>query len=346
VLKSNVRDSNAEKGAWNLRGIVRVFSVWLKLMWRLASFRPNVVYLTLSQNSAGLARDLLYIFACSIFHVPIIAHLHGSQLKRFLDGLPIKRRQWVLGRLSRISTIVVCGQGIASEIEALLPDVRIEAVYNAIPLDVQEFPEKSIKENERLVIAFMGHLSFAKGFFDLLEATRRLKAEAPKVLFRFAGERVERERNISIDRNGVGGISGWADAEVMIRESPGTFEEVGIVTGDSKRRFFEGADIFVLPSHSEAFPVSVLEAMAAGLPMVLSPVGALPEVIIPDKNALFVEPGRPQELAAALGRLVRDSELRRKMGKANRNDVKRFSIAAMADSIAIIFDEVVTRGKQ
>ena len=74
-------------------------------------------------------------------------------------------------------------------------------------------------------------------------------------------------------------------------------------------------------------PLSVLEAMAAGLPVVASAVGGLHEVVVDGETGFLVPPGRPEELAAALGRLIGDAELRRTLGDAGRRRAEeRFSL--------------------
>jgi glycosyltransferase involved in cell wall biosynthesis len=83
-------------------------------------------------------------------------------------------------------------------------------------------------------------------------------------------------------------------------------------------RLLAYAHVFVLPSRSEGHPVSVLEAMAAGVPVVASRVGGIPEQVADGETGLLVEPGDVDGLAAALRRLAADPALRRRLGEAGR----------------------------
>lgn len=89
------------------------------------------------------------------------------------------------------------------------------------------------------------------------------------------------------------------------------------------------ADLFVLSSRSEGLPLSILEAMAAGLPVVASNVGGVPEVVVEGETGFLVPPGDPQSLAAAIERLLDDSALRHRLGAAGRIRVaEHFDLAS------------------
>jgi glycosyltransferase involved in cell wall biosynthesis len=88
-----------------------------------------------------------------------------------------------------------------------------------------------------------------------------------------------------------------------------------------------GADVFVLSSRSEGLPLSILEAMAAGLPVVASAVGGIPELVVDGKTGFVVPPGDAKALAEALRTLVADAELRRRFGaEARRRAEEHFSV--------------------
>ena len=104
------------------------------------------------------------------------------------------------------------------------------------------------------------------------------------------------------------------------------------------------ADLFVLPSRSEAFPNAVLEAMAAGLPVVASAVGGILELIDSGRTGLLVPPGEPQPLADALCRLMEDPALAARLGDAGRDEARaRYSFDRMVAAFESLYLEELTR---
>lgn len=106
------------------------------------------------------------------------------------------------------------------------------------------------------------------------------------------------------------------------------------------------ADAFLMPSHHEGLGVAALEAMAAGLPVVASRVGGLPEAVVDGETGLLVPPADPAALAAAITRLAADPARARELGAAGRARVQaRFSMTAMAEGTLAVYRELVGGGR-
>src|SRR4029077_3049207 len=105
--------------------------------------------------------------------------------------------------------------------------------------------------------------------------------------------------------------------------------------------FYRAADLFVQPSHFEAFGSSAVEAMASGLPLVSSGVGGLGDFLVDGQNALLHEPRSPASLAAALRRMLDDASLRQRLAKAAYLTAQRFEQNALLDQYARLVEAKV-----
>ena len=165
-------------------------------------------------------------------------------------------------------------------------------------------------------VLFVGRLSQAKGFFDLVRAIPEVVGRHPGTVFSCCGapetEEALREIQHLLDEYQR---KGWLYLH-------------GLVAGERKRRVFAQADLLVYPSHVDVFPVTVLEGLAQGLPIISTPVGVLPSILREPENTLFVPSGDPAMLARRLCLLLGDPALRRAMGEANRRlALERFDTA-------------------
>ncbi|MFF1908079.1 glycosyltransferase [Kitasatospora sp. NPDC058218] len=104
-----------------------------------------------------------------------------------------------------------------------------------------------------------------------------------------------------------------------------------------------GLDVFTLSSRQEGLPVALMEAMTSGLPAVVTRVGGMPEVLDDGDQGLLVEPGDPAALAAALGRLADDRELRERLGAAARERAARFDVAGAQRAVEAVYEQVLRR---
>lgn len=111
-------------------------------------------------------------------------------------------------------------------------------------------------------------------------------------------------------------------------------------------QYLSGFDIFVLPSVKEGFPYTILEAMAAGLPIVATQVGGIPEAITHQKEGLLVPAQNPEALAEAILKLLGDPNLAQTLARNAENKVSEFSLSAMLARTQRVYEEVLQNQKR
>ncbi len=116
---------------------------------------------------------------------------------------------------------------------------------------------------------------------------------------------------------------------------------VGMLDRPQLLEEFQRADLFVLPSLFDSFPIAILEAMAAGLPVIATRVGGVPEVVLDGETGLLVEPGDPKRLASAIEMLASDASARRNMGKQGRARAQLFSWEDVIARTRRVYQEAV-----
>ena len=109
-------------------------------------------------------------------------------------------------------------------------------------------------------------------------------------------------------------------------------------------RFFAAFDVFVLPSANEGTPVTAIEALASGCPVVATRVGGVPDVVRDGEDGILIDPGSAEQLADALVRLAGDPELRARMGAAGRErTLPRYSVGRLIDDVDALYRELLAR---
>jgi glycosyltransferase involved in cell wall biosynthesis len=211
---------------------------------------------------------------------------------------------------------------------------KIRTIYSGIPARELHAEDRASIRGELAippdafpVIVILANLREMKGHRDVVEALPAIRAAHPQVQFIFAG------------RDDSGG-----EIEQLARER-GVHDAICFVGyyADTPR-LLAASDIFMLPSHWEGLPVSVIEAMHAGMPIITTRVGGIPELVRDGHEALLIEPARPDMIASAVQRLASDSGLRERFGAGARERARReFSIEAMASAIERTYEELLDR---
>ena len=164
--------------------------------------------------------------------------------------------------------------------------------------------KQSQNEDDMVVILFLARFVATKGIYDLLEGFSQATLRNPKIELIMAGDGPEAQ-----------GARDWCARKNLQHR----VQFPGHVEGAEKAQLLIDADIFVLPSyHREGCPNALLEAMGAGLPVIVTPVGGIPDVVQDGVNGLMIGARDSDAVAGAITDLADDSRLRSEMGKRNR----------------------------
>ena len=314
-IESYVTAGAAKRAAVFLAGLLR-FALSLLL------FRPHVVHVHMSYKGS-FYRKSVFILLAGLFRVPVCAHMHGSSFQPFYDSLRPALQRYCSRGLNRCDRLIVLSESWNDYFSRIVPPWRVVTLYNAVavpPANAAQFREGPRSSVHGL---FLGRLGERKGVYDLLEAIRLLRRSGVPAVFTLAGDgEVERVRQLAEEAGLLDcvRIPGWVDGEV-------------------KEALLADADFLVLPSYYEGLPMSVLEAMSRGLPVVTTPVGGIPEVVVDGEHGFLVEPGDVEALADRLARMCADPGLRRTMGERGRAEVEaKYSMPAFVERLSGIYE--------
>jgi len=286
----------------------------------------DAVYLPISKNLLGFLRDSLFIGPATVRGTPVILHFHGAEFDRFVRTAPAPVRILVRTLVRRAARAIVPGDGLKPMLRDLIAGERIVTVPNGVA-DLPARREPAGQHHGRVHILFLGNLLPGKGYVALLDAVQLLLDEGLDVEATFAGAVVDTDvhaRALSAVRYGVDRI-----------RFPGEVDSA------TKVRLLHSANVLALPSEDEAQPLVILEAMAAGLPVVSTRRGAIQETVVDGETGLLVEARDTPALTAALRRMIMDPALRERIGRAARaRYVACYSVERWAERMARVFAEV------
>jgi glycosyltransferase involved in cell wall biosynthesis len=305
------------KGSLNATNVGYIVWHWLKFVGSLFSIRPNIVHLPLSQNLPGFLRDTIFVLSGALLKRRILLHFHGGDFQRFLGSRwpPLRPAiKWVLRRSTRIA---VLGEALRGQFSGLVPDERILVMPNSIhapaSLGTRVYTVGSA------TVLFLGKISAAKGAVDFVTAADLILSRHRdlRIQFVLVGESLDVERNVTFVPSPHGAMArisalmahDWCRGAITLHPP---------VVGEGKWNLYRSSDIFVLPSYSEGMPLTLVEAMWAGLPIVASRVGAIEETLPISQSPFLIQPGDTESLADRILELYRDPDRRAALGWENQ----------------------------
>ncbi|OCA87892.1 glycosyl transferase [Bacillus sp. FJAT-27225] len=297
--------------------IIQYFKFSLKLFIFKEKF--DVAHIHMSYKGS-FTRKRLFINLLNAKKVPIILHMHGSQFKDFFGkGSEAKKRQ-ITETLNKVNVIIALGREWKEYYESIC-NSRVLSLDNAV------FPKKINNNQEKVYITTMGVLSKRKGTYDLVEVASKVKGKIDrKYKFLLAGDgEIENVKKVIKEKNveDMFVIPGWISDENKIE---------GI---------YLKSIVYVLPSYNEGMPMSILEAMSYGLPIISTNVGSINSVV-KDDNGYIVNPGDTEALAQRLLEILNNPQNWGKYQENNSKEVEsKYNIYNSIENLKLIYQSLI-----
>lgn len=304
-------------GTLTVGGMLATVSMLLRSYVKLPFV--HTVYMTIGTSRAGFLRDMMIIWPSWFLRRRIVVHLKGGGFLSFYQESPGWLKHLMLQTFSRADTIIVLGNLLRDQFE-FVPhvDSKLQIVPNGFPDELQRSGAKSMQliSSEQLKLLYLSNMIPSKGYLEVLEACKILSDER-QIPFHcdFCGAFVQTVN----DDQYVSAAQAESEFRSLIRET-GMQDLIayhGTVTGSIKQKFLEQAHVFILPTAYpwEGQPISIIEAMAFGLPVIASRYRGIPEQVIDGYNGYLINPRSPKEIADAVEKLWHDPDLYRQFSQ-------------------------------
>ena len=296
---------------------------------RLRDTRPDIVHIHFCSGS-DFWKHAICLSAARLHGAKTVFHLHGGAFGTFLNELtPLQRP--LTRRVFRMADRVIALSSYWKEfLLQLTPSERIRIVSN--PIDCEKLspgPRELDPDYPKLLL--LGRLGKSKGHYDVLKALPLVLKKHPNVRVLFAG---------GDDDHGA------TEALKRLTEERGLSSQVdflGPVSLEPKVELLRTITVMLLPSYAENMPLSVLEAMAACVPVVATRVGAIPEMLDEGTVGILIDPGDWQALAESVIRLLDDPPYAQELGRLAGEKARRvWDVKRIGDQVAALYHELLS----
>jgi glycosyltransferase involved in cell wall biosynthesis len=285
-----------------------------------------VVVVKTAHDWKTLSRDIALLYGLDRTRI-VVVQFHGSQSSRLVAPGSRMFKRATRALLRRADGVLVLSQEERHQWQQFDPASEVLVVRNVRPPALAAAEQGGPRDGPPTILS-VSRLLATKGVYDLVRALPAVRRRFPARLV-LAGDGPE-----------AGSLRALAD-DLGVGAS---LELTGYLSGADLWRLYASASVFALPTyHDEGFPTVILEAMAAGLPIVTTPARGSADHLEEGSNAVFVPAKDPEALAAALAGLLEDEELRRAIGAANRIKVAEWDPDPVAREYLAALEEIVAK---
>ena len=322
-------------GGFNIRGFRRVSQYLYLLTLYLYLVRHRNEYDLIHCHSALFGASMVALAGRMLHKKSLIRAMASGpwgDIKRLREGErgTIWGTRWMLSQLKKADRLVALNRQVSEElVEIGVQPERIVHIANGV--EIEQIERKAdYRLDHEITVTFLGRLHPQKGIDVLLSAFQQVRKESPQFFWQLkligTGERRSRfeamARQLAIDQ---------------------AVEFLGQV--DDPVPLLHQSDVFVLPSRSEGMSNALLEAMASGLPCIVTDIAGNSEVIAQGVNGLLVQPDDHNDLATAMASLATDQKLRERLGQeAIRTVEEKYSLDSVANQYMTLYAGLLQDG--
>jgi glycosyltransferase involved in cell wall biosynthesis len=324
-LDTKINHKISSFGTWTFTKVFANISIYFKMFSLLRKHKPGLVLIPISQTTTGFFKDSLFILIAKLFGKKVLLQLRGSNFKTWMTNSSSLNKKYVKFVLKKTQGMIVLGNNLKYLFADYYTDDKIFVVPNGGNYTI---PERNY--SDEIKILYLSNLLASKGVEDVFKSIEILnQTTQTKFSIDLIGEwHNEREKAICLS------IKEKNNLPIRIHSSKGLIE---------KFKYLADADVFVFPPREpEGHPWSIVEAMAASLPIISTNQGAIIESVISGVNGFIVKPNHPEQIAEKLKLLIEDTELRKKMGTAGRElYLANFTEEKMVEKLTTVFNKMI-----
>lgn len=285
----------------------------------------KIVHIHGSHRGSILRKSIIFFIAKKIFKKVVIYHSHSSELKEFYYTSNFIIKKIIKFLFSQVDLIICLSNQWNT---FFLSNFKVKNI--CILENIVEYPSDPIKTSkEKLTLIkflFLGLIGNRKGIFDLLSVLKDHKPSFEnKTLFLIGGNGEIHRLKSFINKHDLGNLvryEGW-------------------VTGDKKKTLLTSSHVYILPSYNEGLPISILEAMSYGKPIISTDVGGIPEVVKDNINGFLIKPGDKESLYNKMMFFINNPNEIEAMGKASEKIIEPYYADNVIEKLKNIYTNLM-----
>ena len=288
--------------------------------------RPDLVHIH-SSFGPSFYRKMPFIYMAFWAKKPIINHIHGADFDEFYVNVSEKKKRLIKKTYNKCYVLIDLYEEWKKRLSQIVPESKITIIENYSILH-EDALEQRLNRKCNNTVLFLGELGKRKGCYDIPNVIKRVKKVIPNVKFVLAGAGSETdEQTIKqlINEKGV------AENTVF----------PGWIRGEQKDKLLRESDVFFLPSYNEGMPMSILDAMGYGLPIVSTNVGGIPKIVHTHENGACCYSGDVSSMAKEIVEMLKNDELLKLYAKHSVDIVyKNYSFEIHLKKLENVYDRI------